>query len=315
MAYPWDARIWGKNLAAAQRTIDDLIRTMSIYERVCLLVPHDAEKSLARKFKSPEIDIIPARYNDIWVRDTLPTFAAGLDGSLIAIDWHFNGWGKAKGLRFGDDLTIGREVARMVGATVIDSDVIAEGGAFAFNGSGLVVATQSVLLDPKRNGGRRQTELETGLLRASQCKEVCWVPGDDWERITRGHADGILAFADDAVLFSWVEDESSVEREVCEQNLRSFTTWAKRAGRHYDVIKLPCPPRGDNYCASYVNFAHVNGAVMAPKHGGRAAAFDDRAKATLEELFGKPAILVPIRAIAAFGGGIHCATQHIFASQ
>ena len=75
MAYPWDVRIWGRNLAAAQRTITHLIKMIAIYERVCLLVPPSMEIILARKLKLPEVEIIPARYNDIWVRDTLPTFA------------------------------------------------------------------------------------------------------------------------------------------------------------------------------------------------------------------------------------------------
>ncbi len=198
----------------------------------------------------------------------------------------------------------------MTRAIVIDADVVAEGGAFVFDGNGVIVATQSVMLDRNRNEHLKQTKLQSALLRASQCKEICWLPGDICEPITRGHADAILAFADNVVLFNWVEDEGCAERRVCEENLRVFMAWAKRAGRHYDVIKLPCLPRGGNYCASYVNFIHVNGAVIAPEHAGRASALDNRAKAIFEEVFGKPAILVPISGIAAFGGGIHCATRH-----
>src|SRR5437868_10694499 len=132
--------------------------------------------------------------------------------SLIAIDWHFNGWGKAKGLQFRHDLKIGRQVARLLGATVVDTDVVSEGGAFAFDGDGLVVASQSVMLDPKRNGGRNQSYLHHALLRATQCTSICWLPGDDDEPISRGHTDAILAFAKPSiVLFNWIEDENCVE--------------------------------------------------------------------------------------------------------
>jgi agmatine deiminase len=312
MAYPWDVLIWGQNLAAAQRTITNLIQKIAIYERVCLLVPPNMKAVLTRKLKSSAIEIIPARYNDIWLRDTLPTFAVGANHSTIAIDWHFNGWGKSKGVLFRHDKKIGREVARMVGATVIDTDIVAEGGAFVFDGDGVLVTTESVLSDWNRNKGPKLTELRTALLRATQCRKICFLEGDEDEPITRGHSDGILAFGKpNIVLFNWVEDEACPERQVCERNLSAFTSWTRKEKRHYEIVKLPSLPRGKHYCASYINFIHVNGAVVAPEHGGRSLAFDNRAKSILQEVFGKPAILVPIAAIAAFGGGVHCATNHI----
>jgi agmatine deiminase len=82
----------GSDLAAAQQTITRLVRTISSYEPVSLLVPPKAAKSLGRRFGLREVEIVPAKYNDIWVRDTLPTFAVGSSNCLIAIDWHFNGW-------------------------------------------------------------------------------------------------------------------------------------------------------------------------------------------------------------------------------
>ena len=310
MAYPWDVRIWGRNLNAAQRTINNLIRTISSYERVSLLVPPAAEKALAREFRSSDVEFVPAAYNDIWVRDTLPTFAIGIDGSLIAINWHFNGWGKARGIPVRDDLKIGRAIARILNATVIDTDVVSEGGAFAFDGHRLVVATQSVMLDRRRNRDWKQAYLQDALLRAAQCTSICWLPGDDGEPISRGHADAILAFAKpNIVLIDWAAEEYCLERQLCELNLFAFKSWAGRAQRDHEIVKMPSLPRDKHYCASYINFIHVNGALIVPKHGGRASRFDSRAKAILEEIFGKPALLVPITLIADYGGGIHCVTQ------
>src|SRR5262245_57379961 len=107
MAFPWDQRIWGSDLGRAQETISRLAKTISCYERVCLLVPQNDERRLSARFKSSDIDVIAASYNDIWVRDTLPTFAVGSDKSLVAIDWHFNGWGKTPNLDYGLDVEIG----------------------------------------------------------------------------------------------------------------------------------------------------------------------------------------------------------------
>jgi agmatine deiminase len=311
MAFPWDKRIWGTDLGGAQETVSSLIKTISCYEPVCLLVPPNDEKRLSSRFKSSDIDVIAASYNDIWVRDTLPTFAVGSDNSLVAIDWHFNGWGKTPDLDYRLDADAGRTVARLVEANVIDTDVVAEGGAFAFDGCGTIVATQSVMFHSKRNGSRPRNYIQNELLRASQCTSICWLPGDRLERITRGHADAILAFANrDTVFFHWVEDGESRERKVCERNLKAFEQWMDQENRKYKIVKLPSISisNGD-YCTSYVNFARVDGAVVVPAFGGRFSTFDDRASRIISEVLGRPAISVPICNIAAYGGGIHCATQ------
>src|SRR5262245_24369666 len=84
MAFPWDKRIWGSDLEGAQETVSSLVKTISCYERVCLLVPPNEEKRLSAGFKSSDIEVIAAAYDDIWVRDTLPTFALKSDNSLVA---------------------------------------------------------------------------------------------------------------------------------------------------------------------------------------------------------------------------------------
>jgi agmatine deiminase len=311
MAFPWDRCIWGSDLEGARETISKLVRAIAHYERVCLLVPPNDEKRLSARFGSSEIQVIAASYNDIWVRDTLPTFAVGSDKSLVAIDWHFNGWGKTPNLEYRLDVKIGGAVARLAEATVIDTDVVAEGGAFAFDGRDTVVATQSVMLHSKRNGVRKLGYIQRELLRSSKCSSICWLPGDRLERITRGHADSILAFANrDTVFFHWIEDEQSGGQKVCERNLQAFERWLDQENCEYKIVKLPsfsCPD--DGYCTSYVNFAHVNGAVLVPAHGGRFSKFDDRASRIVAEVLGKPAISVPICVIAAYGGAIHCVTQ------
>ena len=305
MAFPWDERIWGSHLAAAQKAVTRLMQAISSSEPVSLIVPPAAEKALGRRL-GRDVEVVAAKYSDIWVRDTLPTFAIGLDNSLVAIDWHFNGWGKARGLHYQDDLKIGRTVARTAGASVIEADITAEGGAFAFDGQDLIVATESVMLYSRRNGIRDKDDLERGLLRASGCGSICWLPGDENEPVSRGHADAILAFAEpNIVLFHWIEDEQCAERKVCERNLGAFRSWMEQENRKYEIIKLPSlAHKNDQYCTSYVNFIHVNDAVIVPAHGGHSSRLDDRAQAVIGEVTGKSAISVPIGEIAAYGGGI-----------
>jgi agmatine deiminase len=266
------------------------------YENVALLVPTDQKCELERRFKANSehqysVEIVSAEYNDIWVRDTLPTFAIANSGSLIAIDWKFNGWGRrvSSYAHYDKDREIGRKVAGLVGARVVNSGVTAEGGALAFDGNGLIVATKSVMFDKYRNQRFSKDALENALLNASCCSSICWLPGDRNESITTGHADGILSFAENnVVLFHWVDDETSPEYDVCDYNLRVFQAWADLQGRHYKIIRLSAPNHQskDGHCASYVNFSHINGAVIVPKFVEGLSPADECAHDKIFEAFG-----------------------------
>lgn len=325
MAWPWDEKIWnaipGTCLAKAQEALDRLIRTVAKYENVSLLVPGERSKELARRFEDSEnkkfsVKIIAAEYNDIWVRDTLPTFAVDNARSLVAINWNFNGWGRriSKYGRYGHDATLAQGVAKMIGARLVDSEVVAEGGAFAFDGCGTIVATKSVMFDHYRKPGRNLDSVSKALQKASCCDVVCWLPGDSNEPITTGHADALLSFATGkTVLFHWIDDETNPEYSVCDYNLRVFQDWAESEGRDYDIVRLSTPnhKRGDLYCASYVNFAHVNGAVIVPKHGSEFDEADRNAEEKICKAFQNKlkVEMIDVRALAAAGGGIHCLTQ------
>lgn len=85
-------------------------------------------------------------------------------------------------------------------------------------------------------------------------------------------------------------------------------------GRKLRVVELPQPDPdeitgvGDEFVSTYANFYVANGAVFMPKFGDTRA--DDRARGILAEQFpGRRIVPLQIDAIAAGGGGIHCATH------
>ena len=205
-------------------------------------------------------------------------------------------------------------MAALAGARTVTSGVTAEGGAFAFDGHGLIVATKSVMFDQNRNQRRNKDALENALLNATCCTSICWLPGDRNESITTGHADSILSFAHkNVVLFHWVEDQTSPEYDVCDYNLRIFQEWATQQGRQYEIVRLAVPNHqyGDSCCTSYVNLAHVNGAVIVPKLGENFCEADKCARDKIYAAFdGKLNVeMVDVQPIAVAGGGIHCATR------
>ena len=64
-----------------------------------------------------------------------------------------------------------------------------------------------------------------------------------------------------------------------------------------------------DFAAGYINYFVINGAIIAPEFGDKAA--DTRAFDLLSELYpDREVVQLNIDAIAAGGGGIHCVTSH-----
>ena len=322
MAWPWDGDIWnstpGTSLESSQEAIDRLVRVISNYENVSLLVRDADALELERRFRSSsdrrhQVEIVVANYNDIWVRDTLPTFAISEHGSLVAINWNFNGWGRRARsyAAYGDDAQLCIKVSSLTGAELVDSGITAEGGAFAFDGAQLTVATKSVMFDKCRNQNATKAEIEKAIVRATGRQKMCWLPGDRNEPITCGHADSLIAFTGgQTVLMNWTFDEMTEEFDVCDYNMRVFEAWIANQEQRFDIIQVPAASRrsGYNHCSSYINFAHVDGGIIIPEYGD--VVEDKSARAIISEAFnGKLDVeSVDVRAIAAAGGSIHCVT-------
>ena len=84
-------------------------------------------------------------------------------GSVAAVDWVFNGWGAQHWAAWDDDALIARTVAGSVGAAVIGSDMVNEGGGIHVDGQGTVICTETVQLDVRRNPTWNAEQVETEL--------------------------------------------------------------------------------------------------------------------------------------------------------
>ena len=94
-------------------------------------------------------EIVPARYGDIWLRDTGPIFAPRRTRPGRA-RFRTNGWGGKFDLP--DDATVGDDIARLAGTPVRKFDFVLEGGAIEHDGEGTILTTRQTLLNDNRNG-------------------------------------------------------------------------------------------------------------------------------------------------------------------
>jgi len=110
-------------------------------------------------------------------------------------------------------------------------------------------------------------------------------------------------------------DSSFFDYDVTLRHLEILRSAVDSKGRSLDVIEIENPTQvrpeyaaEQEFAAGYINFYVANGGVILPEFGDDKA--DRAARATLANLFPEREIVqLNIDAIAAGGGGIHCATQ------
>jgi agmatine/peptidylarginine deiminase len=124
----------GNRRQQGQSELSEVVQTIARYEPVRVLACRGQALREARlEFAScPNVTVIEAPVDDIWMRDILPTFALRSDGAaqeVVAIDWNFNGWGGTRDRRprAGDQLA--KTAASIFGVPRVSVPFVAEGAA------------------------------------------------------------------------------------------------------------------------------------------------------------------------------------------
>ena len=287
----------------------EVANTAADYEPVTVLVdPKHYE--IAKKYLSASIELVVCPLDDSWIRDSGATFVFD-NNELAAVNWVFNGWGAQSWSNYEQDAKVASFMANHVAAKQINSELVNEGGGIHTNGSGLLLATETVQLGIERNPDWTRLEVEAELNSKLGTDKVIWIRRGltrDYETFgTKGHIDIVACFADEnTLLVHDQQDESHPDYSVTHEVI-------SRLEEQTDcrIIKVPAPKvlKDDlgfvDY--SYINHYILNDAVLL-------CAFEDPndqvAKGILEEVYpGREIRLIDARPIFDRGGGIHCITQ------
>ena len=300
----------------ARRTWAAVAHAVAEFEPVRMVVD-PAERAVARRYLSAEIEVLEAPLNDSWMRDIGPSFVHDDTGRLGAVDWTFNGWGGQDWATWDHDSKIGRFVANAAGAAVVSSALVNEGGGIHVDGAGTVLATESVQLDSGRNPGATRASVEAELRRTIGAEHVVWLPRGltrDHERFgTRGHIDMVAALPSPGTILLHAQNDPGHPDYPLTREFRGLLADAHdAAGRSFTIIDLPAPAvlRDDEEFVdyNYVNHLVVNGGVIACSFGEERA--DALARDVLAAAYpGRRVVSVDARPLFARGGGIHCITQ------
>lgn len=313
MAFGAGKEVWGDLLPDVQTDLARIAKTVAEFEPVTLLVrPED--RKLAAKLCGEKVELVEAPLDDLWIRDTGPVFVVSRDGKLGAVDLNFNGWGDKQAHK--SDSKVARFVAEKAGATRLTTTLVGEGGGIEVDGAGTAIITESCLMNRNRNPQMRRIECERELKKLLGLRSVIWLPGVQGKDITDGHTDFYARFAKPGSVVAGVEmDEESFDFKVTRRHLKILKDAEGSDGKKLTVATIDSPTQirrkleTKEFAAGYINFYVVNGAVIAPEFGDKMG--DARCKEVLGKLFpGRKVVQINIDAIAAGGGGIHCATLH-----
>jgi agmatine deiminase len=312
-AWPAGPEQWNGDLKAPRRDVAGLVRALAPANRVRLLAAGAEAEASAKAAVGGAAEIVPARYGDIWLRDTGPVFARGEDGT-IALRFKSNGWGGKYDLP--DDHTVGDDIAKLAGVPIRKFDFVLEGGAIEQDGEGTILATRQTLLNQNRNGWTER-EAETALLDAFGARKVVWLERGLRNDHTDGHIDCLARFVGPGrVVCQSPAGPDDPNVEILEEIARSLAAATDARGRKLEVIRMPSPglvidDAGEIAPASHVNFVIANSVVAVPVFGTPSA---EPAIAALQAAFpDRKVIGLPSRALLgsgdAGGGSFHCITR------
>lgn len=312
MAWPHDDEQWVGMLEPVRREFTALVEAVAMREAVDLLVADDeSEQDARRRLTTGTIRFHHVAHQDLWLRDSGPTFVTRGD-EVALVDWEFNGWGD----KYPADLDnqIPTHVARLFGdVPLYKPGIVMEGGSIEVDGAGTVLTTRQCLLSAHRNPGMTEPELEGHLREAIGVSQVVWLDQGLEGDHTDGHIDTISRFAaPGTIVTATCDDHDDPNYAVLAANLEVLRQARSAGGTPYHVAALPIPLRsahfeGQRLPLTYANFYIVNDAVLLPVYGD---AHDDRAVEILRPLFpGREIVPLMARALITGGGAFHCVTQ------
>jgi agmatine deiminase len=311
MAFPSRTGPWEDFLEPVRRDIVALARAIRRFEPVMMVVSPDEVDQAARAL-GPAIEVLPLPVDDLWIRDSGPTFLSDGTGGTAAAVWRFNAWGE-KFPSYANDRTLAERLTARIGMILYAAPLVTEGGALLVDGDGTLVVTETSILNENRNPGLTKREADRILKSWLGVETVIWLPGSRTETVTDGHIDGFACFARPGVALAELPaSESAPDAREMNENLKALRLARDARGRSIEIGLLRRPPDvlsdASTFCDCYVNFYIANGGIVMSKFGSPAA--DQAARDTIAAAFpDREVVQIFYDAVAEGGGGIHCSTQ------
>lgn len=306
-----------EHLEQLQTEVVNIANTIARFEPVHLYT-REALVTAAKKRAESNVVVKTATADQLWMRDSGPTYVYDQNNKRVAVNFNFNYWGK-KLTPTGDE-AISAQIAEQEQQRSVPSKLVTEGGAIEHDGQGTFLGTESSLINDNRNPGMTKADIEAELKVMLGVSHFIWIPGVKGHDITDYHIDILARFTEPGVVvLSKPAPNSPDFTHRAYEEARDILTNSKDArGRSLtvhdveepDLTQLGTPDENNEVVASYVNYHLVNGAVILPKYGQEE--IDNKAFNLMKKLFpSREVVQVLLNMLPRTGGGIHCATQQV----
>lgn len=307
MGWPCRRELWGERFEQAKRDYAEVANAIAAFEPVLMVANPGNDAAEARAGCGAGVEIAELPLDDSWLRDSGPIYVRDAKGGRYAVHFRFNAWGE-KFLPYDKDAAVGALVAERLGDGVIPAPIVLEGGSIYVDGAGTLITTEECLLNPNRNPELSREQIEDVLRGLLGIERIVWLgQGLVEDRDTDGHVDLIAAFCEPGRVLLQTVDEDNPNFARCLEN------HARLEAAGLEVTELPFLPyatvAGERVAAGYLNFYLCNGAVIVPVAG---AETDEAALSIIGAAYpGRELIGVPGVVLAYGGGGPHCITQQV----
>ena len=213
LAWPHNRDTWPGAFELAVEQFVRFAKTIADFEPVHIIGSQEVLLDAQRELGSNEnlfFHRIPT--NDSWIRDYGPIFLSAKDSLSppALLNWQYNAWGN-KYPPFDLDNNVPNAISSQLNRRRFDIDLVLEGGSIDGNGDGVVLTTESCLLNDNRNPHMTKSQIEVFLKDYLVADNILWlngdIPGDD----TDGHVDQVARFANnDTILLANDSTNSSL---------------------------------------------------------------------------------------------------------
>ena len=319
-SWPHNLDTWSNYLASTERALAEAIHWLSQGEMVHINVLNEAHKShvsdilLRARAAMGRVRFYCFPTNDAWCRDHGAVFLVHpAQSTVAAIDWEYNAWGE-KYPPFDLDNAIPRQMCEALSVPRFELPIVLEGGSIEVNGAGVLMTTRTCLLNPNRNPGLAQEEIECVLREMLGVEEILWLAGELVGDDTDGHIDNLARFVNETTIVA-PEALCSDEENYASlsANLALLNAWNSKHSNRFDIVEMPMPNsiflEGKRMPASYMNFYIGNSVVLMPSFGDP---MDEKAEAILQSCFKERKVVRMDCSSVIWGlGAIHCLTQQV----
>ena len=320
LSYPHNEDSWPGKIESIFPSYHLFIKTLTEVETVHINVQDsDMEHHVANALKEADAFMVNVEFhhfptNDAWCRDHGPAFLLNhkVPGMRALVNWNHTAWGGK--YPYDLDTRIPLHIADYLGIKAFEPNIVMEGGSIDVNGRGDLLTTTSCLLNPNRNPGLTQQQIEEHLRAYYGVDNIIWlgdgIVGDD----TDGHVDDLSRFVNDDIIVTAIEENAGDENyKPLQDNLKTLRQCRLANGKQPTIVELPMTTPvyydGQRLPASYANFYICNGLVIFPTYKCNN---DTRAAYILEECFPTREIVGIDSTDIIWGlGSFHCLSQQM----